>query len=573
MQLLKQYIPFLSWISEYNKQWLISDTVAGLTVGIMLIPQGMAYAMLAGLPAEYGLYAALIPQVIYAFLGTSRQLAVGPVAMDSLLVATIVSALANNPERYIDLALTLALMMGALQFLLGLFRFGFLVNFLSRPVISAFTFAAALIIGLNQIKHLVGISFDKGVTTNTIQDLAAQVYKHLPELNWVTLSIGIAGIIIIKAIKKFTPKIPAALVVVILGIVTVFLFRLDLLGVRIVEEIPKGLPKIGLPSFNFDDFKALIPAAFTLALIAFMEAISVAKAIEEKHTGYKVDPNQELIALGAGNFGGAFFSSYPVTGGFSRSAVSDQAGSKTGISAIVSALLILFTLLFLTEYFWYLPKALLGSIIMVAVFGLIDLKVPKKLWKFDKMEFGIYLITFVSTLTIGIQQGIGIGVLLSLLAILYQISYPKIALLGKVENTNEYRNIDRYPNAIKHTDVLIVRLDARLFYANMNILRDKIHNEIVDSNGAIKLIVLSGKAINGIDISAFDMLTTLVENLNKLDIDISFVEFKGPIRDKLVKAGFVEAKTKEKFFVSVDSAIEAYKNNNQVAEHYKEEFQ
>jgi len=537
-----------------------NDFLAGLTVGIMLIPQGMAYAMLAGLPPEYGLYSALIPQVVYAFLGTSRQLAVGPVAMDSLLVASIVSALAANPDHYIDLAITLAFMMGALQFILGVLRFGFLVNFLSKPVISAFTFAAALIIGLNQVKHLIGISFDKGSTTNTIQDLAIQVGKHFSELNWVTVAIGITGIIIIKVIKKINKQIPAALVVVILGILTVYLFRLDLKGVKIVAEIPKGLPEFSIPNFSFDDFKALIPASFILALIAFMEAISVAKAIEEKHSDYKVDANQELIALGASNFVGSFFKSYPGTGGFSRSAVSDQAGAKTGVAAIISALLIMFTLLFLTEYFWYLPKALLGSIIMVAVFGLIDLNVPKNLWKLDKIEFIIYTITFISTLTIGIQQGIGIGVLLSILFIIYNASYPNIVVMGKVKGTNEYRNIERYPDAITSVDILIIRLDARLFYANMNALRDKIHQEIVDSNGSIKLVILSGKAINSIDASAIDMLQNLIKSLNNIGVELYLTGFKGKVRDKLKLSGLADTLLKNKCFLSVDSGIQFYRN-------------
>ncbi len=571
MQLLKRYIPFLSWITTYNKSMLMSDTVAGLTVGIMLIPQGMAYAMLAGLPPEYGLYSALIPQVVYAFLGTSRQLAVGPVAMDSLLVASIVSALAANPEHYIDLAITLAFMMGALQFILGVLRFGFLVNFLSKPVISAFTFAAALIIGLNQLKHLVGISFDKGVTTNTIQDLAVQVAKHISDVNWVTLAIGIAGIIIIKVIKKVSKKTPAALVVVVLGILVVYLFRLDLKGVKIVANIPQGLPEFGLPNFSFEDFKALIPAAFTIALIAFMEAISVAKAIEEKHTDYKVDANQELIALGASNFAGSFLKSYPGTGGFSRSAVSDQAGAKTGVAAIVSALLIMFTLLFLTDYFWYLPKALLGSIIMVAVFGLIDLKVPKNLWKLDKIEFVIYVITFISTLTIGIQQGIGIGVLLSLLFIVYNVSYPNIVVMGEIKGTNEFRNIERYPEAITDVDILIIRLDARLFYANMNVLRDKIHQEIVDSNNSIELVILSGKAINGIDASSLEMLKNLIKSLNDLGIELYLTGFKGKVRDKIKQAGLADKELKNKCFISVKSGID-YFRNEMIDEKFMEKF-
>lgn len=570
MNLIKKYIPFFNWISSYNKDMLIGDIVAGLTVGIMLIPQGMAYALLAGLPPVYGLYAALVPQVVYAFLGTSRQLAVGPVAMDSLLVATIVSALAVNPDNYIELALLLAMMVGALQLFFGFFKFGFLVNFLSKPVISAFTFAAALIIGLNQIKHLLGISFDNSlivdgfeqkVTTSTLHDLASQIYLHVGETNSVALIIGILGIVVIKLIKKFIPKIPAALIVVMLGIVVVYLFRLDNFDVKIVKEIPQGLPHIGLPNFDLESFKALIPAAFTLALIAFMEAISVAKAIEEKHDDYKVEPNQELIALGASNFIGSFFSSYPVTGGFSRSAVSDQAGAKTGVAAMVSALLILLTLLFLTDYFYYLPNALLGSIIMVAVFGLIDIKVPKQLWKTDKVEFGIYLVTFLSTLFIGIQQGIGIGVLLSLIMVVYNVSYPHIAVVGKIKGTNEYRNIERYESLEIANEFVIVRIDARLFYANMNVFRDKVLS-LINVKHKTKAVIIVGKAINGIDSSSIQMLINLIDKLKDENIKVYFSGVKGPIEDKLKKSGEWDISFKNKCFLSIDSAIDFHNLNN-----------
>lgn len=569
MQFIKKYIPFFNWISKYNKEMLTGDVVAGLTVGIMLIPQGMAYALLAGLPPVYGLYAALVPQVVYAFLGTSRQLAVGPVAMDSLLVATIVSAIATNPDDYIGLAVVLAMMMGALQLLFGFFKFGFLVNFLSKPVISAFTFAAALIIGLNQIKHLLGISFDKSiivdgaeqkVSTSTLHDLGSQIYLHVGETNLVALSIGLIGIIVIKLIKKFTPKIPAALVVVIFGIIIVYLFRLDSLGVKIVKEIPQGLPHIGLPHVNLETFRTLIPAAFTLALIAFMEAISVAKAIEEKHDDYKVEPNQELIALGASNFIGSFFSSYPVTGGFSRSAVNDQAGAKTGVAAIVSAILILLTLLFLTEYFYYLPNALLGSIIMVAVFGLIDVKVPKQLWKADKVEFSIYLVTFLSTLFIGIQQGIGIGVLLSLVMVIYNVSYPHIAVVGKIKGTNEYRNIERFNNLELSKEFIIVRIDARLFYANMNVFKDKVLSLVEVSGGETKAVIIVGKGINGIDSSSIQMLKSLIKLLGENNITVYFTGLKGPIKDKLKSSGELQKELKNKCFLSIDAAIQFHKN-------------
>ena len=346
--MLKHYFPILQWLPGYKKSYLSGDIGAGLTVGVMLIPQGMAYAMIAGLPPVFGLYASLIPQVIYAIMGTSRQLAVGPVAMDSLLVATGLGALAlTGIDEYIAMAIFLALFMGAIQLGLGLLRMGFLVNFLSKPVISGFTSAAAIIIGLSQLKHLLGTSIER---SNQVHILLKNAFITITDTNLITLGIGIAAIILIKIIKKINKSIPGALVVVVLGILGIYLFGLNDLGVKIVGEVPSGLPSFKVPSIDYSRITELAPIALTLALIAFMEAISVAKAVEEKHSDYEVDPNQELIALGTSNIIGSLFQSYPTTGGFSRTAVNVQAGAKTGVAPIVSAIVVGLTLLFLRPY-------------------------------------------------------------------------------------------------------------------------------------------------------------------------------------------------------------------------------
>jgi SulP family sulfate permease len=372
---LKSYLPILDWLPNYKKKDLNGDISAGLTVGVMLIPQGMAYAMIAGLPPVYGLYAAMIPQVIYAIFGTSRQLAVGPVAMDSLLVAAGVSALAAiGTENYIALAITLSLMMGIVQVTFGVLRLGFLVNFLSKPVISGFTSAAALIIGLNQIKHVLGVEIARN---NNIFKIIYDAAMNMNEFNWVSIGIAVGGIIIIKNIKKLHKAIPGALVAVIVGILVVQFGGFEAYGVKIVGEVPQGLPSFKFPDLTTEFFSELVPIALTLALIAFMESISVAKAIQAKHKGeYELDNNQEMIGLGMGNIVGSMFGCYPTTGGFSRSAVNDQAGAKTNLAAIFAAVVIGLTLLFLTPLFYHLPKAILGAIIMVAVFGLIDWQYP-----------------------------------------------------------------------------------------------------------------------------------------------------------------------------------------------------
>lgn len=389
---IKKFIPILDWLPNYKREFFKNDLGAGLAVGIMLIPQGIAYAMIAGLPPIYGLYTAMIPQIVYAIFGTSRQLSVGPAAMDSLIVASGVATLAEiGTEHFIEFAILLAFMVGVLQILFGFFKLGFLVNFLSRPVISGFTSAAALIIALSQLKHLLGFNIQQ----HKIHSILFEVFKHLKETNLITLVIGLISILILIFFKWYSKKIPAALIVVVLGILVVKIFNLEQIGVKIVGEIPEGLPNFIVPKFEKKTLIDLFPIALTLSFIAFLEAMSIAKAVELKHNDYKVIPNQELIALGMGNIVGSFFQTYPATGGFSRTAVNDQTGAKTPLAAIISGIVVGLTLLFFTRVFYYLPEAVLGAIIVVAVFGLLDFTVPKQLLKYSKRELVILNITLI----------------------------------------------------------------------------------------------------------------------------------------------------------------------------------
>ena len=409
----KQFFPIADWLPKYKKEQLGGDISAGITVGVMLIPQGMAYALIAGLPPVYGLYAAIVPQLIYVIFGTSRQLAVGPVAMDSLLVASGVGLMATEgTDTYIALAILLAGTMGLIQLVLGLAKMGFVTNLLSKPVISGFTSAAAIIIGLNQLKYLMGVELEKSSKVFTILWSAIQ---SMGSIHWITLALGVGGIAIIKLSKKIHKSIPGALVAVIIGIVLVYVFRLDLAGVKIVKEIPEGLPSFSLHSFTFDQWLELLPLAVTIAVVAFMESYSVSKSLEAKARTYKVGANQELVALGISNFIGSFFQSYPVTGGFSRSAVNYQSGANTPLTSIFSAAIVGFTLLFLTPLFYYLPHAILAAVIMVAVSSLIDIKYAINLIKFSKWEFVLLLVTFITTLNFSMVPGIVTGIVLSIL--------------------------------------------------------------------------------------------------------------------------------------------------------------
>jgi SulP family sulfate permease len=565
---MKKYLPILEWLPNYQKSYIGGDLSAGLTVGIMLIPQGMAYAMIAGLPAVYGLYAALIPQVIYAIFGTSRQLAVGPVAMDSLLVASGLLAFASvGSDEYILLAIILALMMGLFQLIMGLIKMGFLVNFLSKPVISGFTSAAAIIIALSQLKHLIGVDIPRN---NKIHLLLKDAFLALDQVHFLTFGIGIAAIVIIKLLKKYVRKIPAALVVVVFGIVAVSVFNLNDFGVKIAGEIPKGFPSFSVPDLSSGPILELIPIALTLSIIAFMEAFSVAKAIEEKHDDYEVDANKELIALGMSNIIGSLFQSYPTTGGFSRTAVSDQAGARTGMYSIIAALVVALTLLFFTPLFYYLPNAVLAAIIMVAVFGLIDLKQPKYLWKHKKEEFVLLLITFGVTLSVGIVTGIVVGVVLSLLLLVYRTSRPHLATLVRVGNTDIYRNKDRFDETEDRKDLLVVRFDSQIYFGNQQFFKTEIKRLIEEKGPEVKLVILSAQSIIYIDSSGIHMLKQFITELNQQGISFYVSGVIGPVRDIINSTELKEYIAVESQFLNVKDAIHHFDNGENVKYPHRE---
>jgi len=555
---LNKFLPSLDWLGSYTFAHFKNDLSAGLTVGIMLIPQGMAYAMIAGLPPIYGLYASTLPLLLYALLGTSRHLAVGPVAMVSLLTAAGIGTLAEGgTEVYITLAITLAFMVGMIQFLLGVFRLGFLVEFLSHPVISGFTSAAAFIIGLSQLKHLLGIPL---TGSHYIHEILWQALEWINELHWITFGIGLGGILLLVGIKKWAASIPAPLVLVVGSILLVYGLDLSAQGVKIVGQVPSGLPAFSVPDVRWSTLQSLLPIALAISLVSFMESIAVAKAVQSKHRDYKVLPNQELIALGVANIGGSFLQSYPVTGGFSRTAVNDQAGAQTGMASIISAFLIVLTLLFLTPLFYYLPNAVLASIIMVAVFGLVDIKEAKHLWTTNRTDFWMLVATFIATLALGVEQGIGIGVVLSLAMIIFQTTRPHVAELGRVPNTHFYRNIDRFEEVEAPSDFLILRFDAQLYFANSNYFRAIIDEKVAQKGKALKSILLNFDSVNNIDSSAIHMMEELIMDYRSTAIDIFLSGVKGPVRDAFERSHLTNLIGKDSFFMSVQEAVDSIRN-------------
>ena len=517
----------------------------------------MAYALIAGLPPIYGLYAALSPQIIYALLGTSKQLAVGPVAMDSLLVAAGLGTIGIlGPEEYIQSAILSAFLMGAIQFLLGLFKMGFLVSFLSKPLIKGFTSGAAIIIGLSQVKHILGISLHQ---SNKIQLFAISLLNSEIPIHFPTLMIGLISILVLLILKKLTPKIPSALVVVILSSLWVYFGKQYQEGVAVVGDVPGGLPSFNTPNFNIEIIKNLIPISLTLAIVGYLESISISKTIAEKYKYYQLDPNQELIALGSSNIIGSLFQSYPTTGGFSRTAVNDQAGARSGVASLICALVVAITLSFFTQWFFYLPKAVLGSIIIVAVIQLIDLKYAIRLYNSRKDEFAVLLFTFLLTLFVGISQGIIYGIILSLLLLVYRASKPHYAFLGRIGSTNYFQNIERFPDEVTvREDLIILKFDAQLFFGNIEFFKQLVFDAVEKKSKKIKGFIINARSINYIDSTAAEELVLIIKKLQKKDIRVMVVGAIDPSRDIIINSKLIDVLKKQNLFVTSGDATNSF---------------
>ena len=557
MKNLQRLIPILEWLPNYTRSRFKGDFIAGITVAIILIPQGIAYALIAGLPPIYGLYCALVPQLVYAIFGSSRQVAIGPVAMDSLIVATGVSTLAlAGSDSYIVIAILLAFMVGGIQFLLGVFRLGFVVNFLSKPVISGFTSAVALTIGINQFRNLFGVDF---IQSDQIQYVLEDIWSNIIDFNSHTTTIGLISVAVIIILRKINKKIPNALIVVVVGILTIRYFGNDFVDVAIVKDIPSGLPSFSFPELDISQMKELLPIALTLVMVGYLETISIGKSLEAKQDEYKIRPNQELMALGLSNMIGSWFKAYPSTSSFSRSAINQESGATTGMASLVSVFMVLITLLFLTPLFYHLPKTVLAAIIIVAVFGLVNIKEAIFLWKANNLDFWSLIATFFSTLLFGIEYGIIIGVGLSLIILIFRTSRPYVAELGKVPDSDFYRNRERFTEVIVDNEVLVFRFDAQLFYANSSYFIETLELMVEAKGAHLKLIVLDAESINRVDSTGVEMLKERIRFYHKKGILFYFAGVKGPVRDHLFRGKILDIITLDHFYMRVNGAVNYYK--------------
>ena len=567
---LSRYLPILSWGKTYNQLSLTNDLVAAVIVTIMLIPQSLAYAMLAGLPPQMGLYASILPITLYAIFGTSRALAVGPVAVVSLLTAASISRIAApGSEEYIFAAITLAFLSGVFLLAMGIFRLGFMANFLSHPVIAGFITASGIIIAASQLKNIFGI---EAHGHNLVQILSS-MSGYLGEINWITATIGILTAAFLFWVRKGLlpllrglglPKRTAEIIAktgpvaaIVATTLLVWAFDLKSAGVKIVGAVPQGLPPLTVPGFSLELWTSLLSSAVLISVIGFVESISVAQTLAAKKR-QRIDPDQELIGLGAANIGAAFTSGFPVTGGFSRSVVNYDAGADTPAAGAYTAVGLMFASLFLTPLIFFLPKATLAATIIVAVLSLVDFSILGKAWRYSKADFIAVAATMFITLVVGVEVGVITGVLVSILVHLYKSSRPHIATVGQVPNSEHFRNVLRH-DVITHPNILTVRVDESLYFANARFLEDHLFERVVRRT-ELRDVILMCSAINAIDMSALESLEAINERLCDMGVSFHLSEIKGPVMDQLVDTDFLKYLTGEIFLsqkIAVDRLSQA----------------
>ncbi len=566
---LKRWFPAVGWIPRYTREQFSGDLIAGIIVAVLLVPQGMAYAMLAGLPPQAGLYASIIPLVIYGLMGTSRALAIGPVAIVALLTASSVGALAaEGSQEYITLALILALMVGVIQIVLGLLRAGFVVNFLSHPVLSGFINAAALIIGASQLAHLFGLAAGR---SDTFLGQMIEIGGAFDTINLTTTVIGVSSILALLYFQKLArghlealgfPAGPAnflsrsgPLLTVAAASVVVWGFSLDeRSSVTVVGAVPSGLPLPSLPSIELSQVQALIPAAILISLVGFMESISIAKSLASRERE-RIDPDQELVALGTANIGATFAGGFPVTGSFSRSVLNYSTGARTGMASIITAGIVLTSLLVLTPLFFYLPRATLSAIVIVAVAGLIETTTFRRVWSYRPADALTLIITFVAVLTIGVELGIIAGILSSIGLYLWRTSHPAIVELGLIRGSDVYRETYRHSTTVDPR-VLLLRVDESLYFANTQRLQDVVTSRL-HSQPEMDHLVLVGTAINDIDASALETLEELNLQLSSAGVTLHLAGFKTTVLERLRRTLLMQMIGPDRTHLTVNAAVAA----------------
>jgi SulP family sulfate permease len=549
---IRNKFTILTWIHSYTKEEFVADTKAGLTIGVIVIPQVMAYAVIAGLSPIYGLYGSLVPLLIYPLFGTSRHLSLGVVATDMIIIASGAGMIAEpGTGEYVSVVLLLTMFVGLVHIALSLLRMGFLVNLLSKPVIFGFTAAAPLIIVFSQLGNILGLDLEQSQYVGII---ATQIVQQVEMVNFTALAIGLIGFAMLFLLKKWNPLFPRALVLLVAGGFLVWWLNLQNYGIEVIGPIPSGLPFFDFPNFTLDNLRRLIPTVATLVLVQLMTVISLGKTYANKYK-YPINPNREFFALGAANFIGSFFQSPPISASFSRTVVSEQAGTRTTLSNVICAAVICLTLLFLTPLFYFIPVAGLSAIIILAALSLIDFDELRYFFRTKPQDGYIAIFTFFSVLLIGIQEGILLGIGGSLFIVLYRSSRPNLAVLGHIPGTRTYRDVSRNPQAEPIEEILILRFDASINFNNAEFIKDFIIHKSEDRNKKIRAVIVDAMSINDLDTTAIEALWSVMETLETWDIEFHFAGLKTPVQKLLTRSGLARSLGGTHFHESTHLAV------------------
>ena len=549
-------LPVIQWLPKYKRKLLRFDIIAGLTLAAFAIPDAMAFASLAGLPPEFGLYATIVALLAYFLFGTSRQTSVGPSSSEAILVATVIGVIAvGDPARYISLAALAALMVGVIAIIAWVLRLGFLVNLISGPVLKGFMVGMGIVIIVNQLPKLLGI-------TGAPTDFLAKIFfmlQHLGDANLYVVAIGIGGIILVLALERKFPKVPSTLIIIILAIFLMSVTNLVERGVHIVGEIPQGLPSFVIPECTAQDVSTLLPLALALFILFYMDLSILGRTYGRKHR-YHVDTDQELLAIGASSISTGLFQGFPIGGSFSKSAVNDRSGARTQLAGAVAALAAAIVLMFFTGFFYNLPHTILAALIIVAVINMVDFKGLFRIGQISKRELSIAVATLGGVLVFGILSGVIIGVLLTFIDLLYRITRPHTAVLGRIPGTEIYGDFERRPEKEDIPGVLIIRVDAPLVFGNTEMIKEIITDLITEQKEPVHLVVLDLGASPIIDVTAADMIGELYSDLREQEIELKLAEASGQVRDVLRKAGIEAMIGKLGRSTTIHAVIEEWQN-------------
>jgi SulP family sulfate permease len=548
-------LPFTSLTESYRTANLRQEVIAGLTVAALVVPQGMAYALLAGLPPVMGLYASILPMIVYALAGSGRQTSVGPVTVDSLMLVLGLSTLATaGTGSFIALALLVTAMIGAIQLAMGALRLGFLVNFLSYPVLAGFTSAAAVITVLGQLQHVLGVSqVQRPQLYRTVMDVSA----HVGQANPITVVIALGCVVALWAVRRWAPTAPGALALVVVCTVLAYALGLDARGVNVLGPVAGGWPQLTVPALHWAEIRQLMPLAMTMALVGFAQTISIGKSLGNKF-GYDIDANRELTALGLSNLTSSLSQGYAVSGSLARSALNAAAGARTQLAAIVSAVCVGITTLFFTPLFHYLPQATLAAILIVSSLRLIDTREIRYLFKVKITEGILLVFTFVATLALGIMTGLVLGIVASILLFITLNTRPNTAILGRLPNTNIFRNVLHFPEAQTIAGLVILRIDASLYFANAVFLKEKVHEICRQHAASLKALILDASAVNDLDSSADTALHQLSAEFKQKGIEFYIAGVKAPVRDVMKRSGLYAVLGSDHFFYTIDAAVKRF---------------